>query len=95
MLKKAQDNTRLDQAIEELENAIIGGDPETEKYTKMVTSLETLYKLRSGNKPRSTELKDWIPVIGSLTGIVVIVTFEAFGHTLTSKSLGFTSKLKS
>ena len=48
MLKKAVDTTRLDKAIEELENAIISGDPETEKYTKMVSSLESLYKLRSG-----------------------------------------------
>lgn len=96
MLKKAMDTTRLDQAIEDLENAIIGiDDPETEKYQKMVSSLETLHKLRAGKNARSTELRDWIPVIGSLGGILVIVTFEAFGHTLTSKSIGFTSKLKS
>lgn len=96
MLKNAKDaNPRLDKAIEELENAIVGGDPETEKYTKMVTSLETLYKLRNGHKPSKTELKDWIPVIGSLGGILVIVIFEAYGHTLTSKGLSFTSKLKS
>lgn len=95
MLKKAQDPTRLDKAIEELENHIIGGDPDTERYAKQVVSLETLYKLRNGHKPSKTELKDWIPVIGSLGGILVIVTFEAFGHTLTSKSLAFTSKLKS
>ena len=50
------DTTRLDKAIEELENAIISGDPETEKYTKMVSSLESLYKLRSGEKPSKTEL---------------------------------------
>lgn len=95
MLKKAQDTTRLDQAIEELENAIIAGDPETERYTKMVSSLEILYKLRVGHKPSKTELKDWIPLIGSVGGILVIVIFEAFGHTVTSKSLGFVSKLKS
>lgn len=95
MLKKAPDTTRLNKAIEELENAIIGGDPETERYTKMVSSLEILYKLRAGHNPSKTELKDWIPLIGSIGGILVIVIFEAFGHTLTSKSLGFASKLKS
>lgn len=97
MLKKAKDNTaRLDEAIEELENAIIGDDIDTEKYHQKVSTLETLYKLRNGKSLRgSTELKDWIPVIGSLGGIMLIVTFEAFGHTLTSKSLAFTSKLKS
>jgi len=96
MLKKAKDTARLDEAIEELEDAIIGDDIDTEKYHQKVSSLETLYKLRNGKSQRgSTELKDWIPVIGSLGGIALIVTFEAFGHTLTSKSLGFTSKLKS
>jgi hypothetical protein len=95
MLKKAMDTTRLDKAIEELENVIIGGDPDTERYIKQVSSLEILYKLRAGHKPSQLELKDWIPVIGSISGILVIVIFEAFGHTLTSKSIGFVSKLKS
>lgn len=95
MLKKAQDPTRLDKAIEELENSIISGDPETDMYTKMVSNLETLYNLRSGEKPSKTELKDWIPVIGSTLGIVVIAVFEASGHTIVSKGLGLVPKLKS
>lgn len=95
MLKKrATETTRLDKAIEELENAIIGADPETEKYTKMVSSLEALYKLKNGNKPSSLELKDWMPIIGSLSGILVICVFEAYGHTITSKGLGFVGKPK-
>ena len=94
MLKKPLEPTRLDKAIEELENHIIGGDPDTERYAKQVSSLETLYKLRSGYKPSKTELKDWIPVIGSLGGIFVIVMFEAFGYSVVSKSIGFVSKLK-
>lgn len=97
MLKKAPDPTRLDQAIEELETTIITLDPEndTEKIDKMVSMLEKLHKLRNGEQPSKTELKDWIPLIGSIGGILVIVIFEAFGHTLTSKSVGFVSKLKS
>lgn len=95
MLRKAQDTTRLDKAIEDLENTIIGDDPDTELYAKHVASLEILHKLRNGHKPTQLELKDWMPIIGSLGGILIIVIFEAFGHTLTSKSLGFVSKLKS
>ena len=95
MPKKAQETTRLDKAIEELENVIIGGDPDTERYAKQVSSLEILYKLRDGHKPTKLEIKDWMPIIGSIGGILVIVIFEAFGHTLTSKSLGFVTKLKS
>ena len=95
MLKKAQDHTRLDKAIEELENAIISGDPETEKYTKMVDTLVTLHELRHGKAPSKTELKDWVPVIGSTVGILVIALFEANGHTIVSKSLSLLPKLKS
>lgn len=95
MLKKpTPTNPRIETAIEELENSIVGGDPESDRYMKQVSTLETLYKLRNGHKPTKTELKDWIPVIGSLSGILVIVLFEAYGHTLTSKSLGFVGKLK-
>jgi hypothetical protein len=95
MLKKPQATTRLDRAIEELENHIIGGDPDTERYMKQVSALETLYKLRDGEKPSKPELKDWIPVIGSVSSVALIVIFEAFGHSVASKSLGFVSKLKS
>lgn len=96
MLKKAQaQNPRLDKAIEELENAIIGGDPETEKYTKMVASLNTLYTLRDGEKPSPVEVKDWLPIVGSLSSIVIICLFEAYGHTIVSKGLAFLPKLKS
>jgi len=88
-------NPRLDSAIEDLENSIVGGDPESDKYQKQVSTLETLYKLRNGHKPSKTELKDWIPVIGSLSAVLVIVVFEAFGHSVTSKAVGFVGKLKS
>lgn len=95
MLKKAAStNPRLPQAIEELENAIIGADPETEKYSKMVSSLEILYKLQNGHKPSRLEIKDWMPIIGSLSGILIICVFEAYGHTIVSKGLSFVGKPK-
>ncbi len=95
MPKKAQDTTRLDAAIVDLENHIVTGDPDTDIYLKQVSTLEILYKLRDGHKPTQLELKDWMPIIGSLGGILIIVIFEAFGYTVVSKGLGFVSKLKS
>lgn len=96
MLKKAKEETQLDKIIENLENVIIAADEDdTETYGKLVNNLELLYKLRSGDKPSKTELRDWLPVIGSVGSVLLIVTFEAFGHSLTSKSLGFVAKLKS
>lgn len=94
LTKKHQDNARLDEIIEKLELDILENDPESETYTTSVNHLETLYQLRNGQKPPKTELKDWIPVIGSVGGIVTIVMFEAFGHTVISKGLSFVSKLK-
>ncbi|WMI34468.1 membrane protein [Microbacterium phage Damascus] len=95
MLKKAMDTSRLDKAIEELENAIIGADPEAEKYQKMVTSLETLHKLRAGKHVSTWEFKDMMAFLGPLLGIIIICVFEAYGHTIVSKGLGFVSKQKS
>lgn len=95
MRKTPPDLTRLNQAIEELENSIIGGDPETKQYTKMVSNLEKLYELRSGEQPAKTEFKEWIPVIGSTVGIVIFAVFEASGHTIVSKGLSLLPKLKS
>ena len=96
MLKKSAEETNLDKIIEELENHILTEDLDSKNYKKMLTNLETLYKMREGHKPKTQlELKDWIPVIGSIGGILVIVTFEAFGHTVATKGLGFVTKLKS
>lgn len=88
-------NPKLDEIILNLEDALIGEDETSDTYTKMVSNLETLYKLRSGHKPSKTELKDWIPAMGSLGGILAIIIFESFGHTMTSKAIGFVGKLKS
>lgn len=96
MLSNNADNkSNLDEIIENLEDALKSADEESDTYTKMVSNLESLYKLRNHPKRNQTDLKDWIPVIGSVSGIAVIVLFEAFGHTLTSKSMNFVSKLKS
>lgn len=95
MLKKAQDTHRLDKAIEEAENAIIAVDPETEKHQKMVATLETLYKLRNGEKPAKLDRKDLLTFFGPLLGILILCIFEAYGHTIVSKGLSFVPKLKS
>ena len=94
--KKAAEKSTLDEIIDNLENAMKSADEESKTYSEMVSNLESLHKLRSGRKSASaTELKDWIPVIGSVGGILLIVTFESFGHALTSKGVSFITKLRS
>lgn len=94
-MPKAKDPENLSQIIEELENALIGGDPDSELYARQAKILETFYGIRNGDKPKRTDLKDWIPVIGTLSSVVVIAVFEAFGHTIVSKGLAFVAKPKS
>ena len=94
MLKYAKEPTRLDKAIEEVENLILGEDPETKKYKKLVATLDSLYKLRQGEKPSRVDAKDLLTFFGPLLGILIICVFEAYGHTIVSKSLGFIPKLK-
>lgn len=97
MLKKPKAiESNLDHIIENLEQIIITADEESDMYATHLANLSTLYELRDGSpaSKKKTELKDWIPVIGSAGGILIIVVFEAFGHTVTSKGVGFVTKLK-
>lgn len=93
--KKVVEKTKLDETIEEVHRQMESLTADSDEYAAMVEQLEKLYKIKDPKSKDQVNLKDWIPVIGSIGGILVIVTFEAMGHTLTSKALGFTSKLRS
>lgn len=95
---------KLDQAISDgLDFLITEDDPSSDSYGTILERTSKLSKIRKEMLPESTpetpdkdklRIKDFIPVIGSLGGILVIVVFEAFGHTLTSKATAFVSKSK-
>ncbi len=95
MPKHATAKSTLDQIIEETEDHLKTETVGTPDYYKLVDSLAILYKLKDGHKPSKLELRDWMPIIGSLGSILIIVIFESFGHTVTSKAVGFVQKLKS
>lgn len=93
--KKATQDNKLDQIISDLEDLLVVTDFSDDDYQTIVANLDTLYKLRSGNaKKNSTELRDWLPIVGSVATILIITTFESFGNTLTSKALSFVAKPK-
>ena len=93
--KKATQDNKLDQIISDLEDLLVVTDFSDDDYQTIVANLDTLYKLRSGNaKKNSTELRDWLPIVGSVATILIITTFESFGNTLTSKALSFVPKPK-
>lgn len=97
---------KLDDIISDAAKALISEDERSDTYGTVLERTEKLYKLRKAVTPEPdpvpevvvdkdrVRFKDFIPVIGSLGGILVIVAFEAFGHTLTSKATAFVQKNK-
>lgn len=100
------DATKIDEAILRAHVALEANDPASPEYQKTLDQTIKLYKLRQDVTPEPepvpepvidkdrVRFKDWIPVIGSVGAVLVIVAFEAAGHGVTSKALGFVSKLK-
>lgn len=101
------DNTaKLEELIYRAAEHLEGQEEETEDYSKTLEKYERLNKIKKMMTPEPTpvpevvvdkdrvRLKDFLPVIGSVGGIIIIVVFEAFGHTLTSKATAFVTKTK-
>lgn len=99
--------TKLDDAISKnLDILIDDEDERSDMYGTVLERTEKLSKIRKSITPEPetvpepivdkdrVRFKDLLPVIGSLGGIAIIVVFEAFGHTLTSKATAFVSKSK-
>ena len=98
---------KLDTAISKnLDILIDDEDERSDMYGTVLERTEKLHKMRKALTPEPEQVpepvvdkdrvrfKDFIPVIGSVGGILVIVAFEAFGHTLTSKATAFVQKSK-
>ena len=84
--------------LDHLEGAI----PDSREYAQTLEQLEKLRNIQKSFEPdkgdvikNKATLKDWVPVIGSVGGILTIVIFEGLGHTVTTKALGFVTKVKS
>lgn len=92
--KKAKEVSPIDQDIADVREqmkALTADDP---AYAKCVEQYQNLMKIKASNSPDRVTFKDWIPVIGTLSAVLVIVTFEAFGHSMTSKAMSFAPKPK-
>lgn len=98
----------LDEAIVRDTKLLADTTPGTEEHKQIMESLERLHLIRHEIVPDPTKLvelqatdkkdkvkfKDFLPMISSLAGIGVLVVFEAFGNTLTSKAMAFVTKGK-
>lgn len=88
--------SNLDIEIEELELLIHKTDPNDEEYTALVTHLNFLCEIRTKNQKTfwSRITPDTMVVAGvNLLGILLILNHERL-HLVSSKALGFVTKLK-
>ena len=94
------DPTNVDDLISKAEEVLVGLDAGSDEHAKALSALERLYKIRLSLVPAPIPIevvevvadkdrvrfKDWLPIIATLAGTIIIVGAEAFGHTLTSKA---------
>lgn len=87
----------LDLAIADLERELVSYDPGDEAYSKAMTNLERLYKLKEKHGHRAFTERispDTLIIVGgNLLGIVIIV-FHERANVITSKALSFAGKLR-
>lgn len=96
----------VDELITKASNSLKSLDVTSPDFAAPLKNFSELHKIRLAATPEPepvpepvvdkdrVRFKDFIPVIASLGGILVIVTFEAFGHTIGSKATAFVSKGK-
>lgn len=91
--KKTQtDKPGLQKVIDTVLSEMEGVPVDSDEYAKMVDQLTKLYAIQDRNPNRVSA--DTLAMIGAnLAGILVIVNHERV-HVVTSKALGFVSKLR-
>lgn len=97
---------KLEKIIDIVADRLETTDVLSDDYTTILDKYDRLNKIKKATAPEPipvpevvvdkdrVRLKDLLPLVGSLGGIAIIVVFEAFGHTLTSKATAFVSKPK-
>lgn len=90
--KTKHEDSQLEKAIAEVHRQMATLTADDPAYAKMVEQLDKLYKIKDPQSKDRAVLKDWIPVIGSIGGVLVIIAYESMGHSLTSKAVSFIRK---
>ena len=91
--RKQKEDSQLEAAITQVHAEMLVLTADSPEYAKMVDQLDKLYKIKDPKSKDRAVLKDWIPVIGSIGGVLVIIAWEAAGHSLTSKAVSFIRKV--
>ncbi len=90
--RKQKTATLVEEQIAEVHRQMHTVTADSPEYAAMVKQLLELYKIKDPGLKDSTTIKDWIPVIASLSGITLIIVYESFGHSFTSKAASFIRK---
>lgn len=94
LFAKANEPDLLQDAIDNLFSELAGHDANTEEYDSITDQIVKLQKLQKevthSWKPSPDAI---VAAAGSVLGIVLILQFEKIG-VITSKALGFVSKMK-
>lgn len=83
--------TPLDELIASCENQLSMVPEESDEYSRLMTSLERLYKLKAQERPQRVSRDTLTVVAGNLIGILVIIAYEQ-KHVLSTRGLNFLIK---
>ncbi len=90
--RKQKELTLVEAQIAEVHSQMATVTADSPEYATMVKQLIELYKIKDPASKERTTLKDWIPVIASIGGILVIIAYEQKGHSFSSKAATFIRK---
>lgn len=95
MLKKQNEPTEIDLAINRILERMQYVDPETEEYGTLVARLDKIHSMKIAEKNDRNKLSsDAILTAGvSILGILLIIGHERI-NVITTKALGFVAKPK-
>jgi hypothetical protein len=89
--RKKDNRTNLEKEIDSVLAIMSSYQPGSDEYTTMTKNLELLYKAKSHQSDRRVSPDTVVTVVGSLLGMVMIMTYERT-EVITTKALGFILK---
>lgn len=97
MIGKAnrKEKQKLTSVVDMLSSEMITYGPDSEEFPVMLERMERVDKVRRTSSPlKSVTPEVWLPVIGNVLIVLVVVAYEQ-KHVITTSALKFLSKGKS
>lgn len=85
--------SKFDKEIERVIDHLSTLSPDSEEYDRTTDQLTKLRTIEGINAPSKLSADTILMVVGNLAGILAILGYE-HSHVITSKALGFVSKLR-